>query len=955
MNLILAFTGLPLVLVIPGLCTLSALAPLRRLDWAERIYLSLAISLILSGWWGLVLAQIGCFSAGLLLVLPALYSLALGFWAWRKGRWRWPRPEEGQERPWTWAAFALITLVFIALAFRPFELILGPRDAAVYPATAAQIVHHGGILSDDPLIRTLSRNTPEETHRTWVEFLGVQHPGRFYYHYLRLPGFFVADEERGTVLPQFYHLYPTWLAVAFRLVGLPAGLWMTPYLSLLGGLGLFLLSRRLLGMRVALLAYLFLSLQTLQVWFARYSTAEGATQFLIFLALYGLLRLDEGGTEEAGREPFFGWLTGLSLGMIGLVRVDFIFPWLLFLPYLAYLFIARAFQRGHRWMLFSWAFPALHTLAQFFTHTRGYTIAIYYHRIQDWATLSWLVYPFLNPTLREYFGASATPRTPVMKEPWRLAAELGAVALAVGALFLLRHSPRLLKRLGDGLRRHRQRLLAGASGLFLLAFFYLYFIRPQVLTPEVLLHPLENRIVLEGYIGAPVPEGTAANMVRLGWYFSPLGMLLAAFGIAALLWKEASRRSWYLLALGLFYLAFFNYEVFGEPHHIYIMRRYVPVVVPFLSLAMAYALERLAGRGGFRTRLYGLRRAGPALAGALAALMVVYLAYTGLPFYRHNEYGGALEQVEALAARFAPADVILLIDGGRDAPATIATPLRYLFERNAFLLMQDEPDGARIEEQIRLWQSEGRRVYFLIGNDGGRLFLPHIRLRLLDRFELAVPEFEQLTVQKPHNAYTLRQPFGLYVPEAWDGAGSLLGELPLEVDLGSGGYIHQAGGFYSDEVAPDGTTYCWTSGRGLLRLPWPEEGEVRMTLRLAGGKRPAELGPAQVEVWLGERLLGKWELEEGFTTHTVTLSAREVVPGPGRTVLLTLLSPTWTQADYGLGNDRRPLGVQVDRIRVDTIEPRTGSVDGRGGLADERPCSSLGVPGKFPGRDIVGL
>ncbi len=912
-SLVLALAGLPLVLVIPGLCTLAALVPLRRTDWPERIYLSLSISLLLSGWWGLVLAQIGRFLVGLLLALPALYSLVLGLWAWRRGRWRWPRPEGRRETPWAWAALSLIGIAFIALAFRPFELILGPRDAAVYPATAAQIVHHGGILVDDPLVRTLSRDTPEETHRTWVQFLGVQHPGRFYYHYLRLPGFFIADEERATVLPQFYHLYPTWLAVAFSLVGLPSGLLMTPYLSFLGGLGLFLLSRRLLGMRVALLAYLFLSLQTLQVWFARYSTAEGATQFLLFLGLYGLLRLEGGSAEEAGREPFWGLLAGLSLGMVGLVRVDFFFPWLLFLPYLAYLFVARTFRRGHRWMLLAWAFPALHTLAQFLTHTRGYTIAIYYHRIQDWATLSWLVYPFLNPTLREYFGASDTPRTPVMKEPWRLAAELGAVALVVGLLFLLRHSPRLVERLGSRLRRHRPLFLTGAAGLFLLAFFYLYVIRPHILTPEVLLHPLENRLVLEGYIGAPVPEGPAANMVRLGWYFSPLGMLLAASGIAALIGKETSRRSWYLLLLGLFYLAFFNYEVFGEPHHIYIMRRYVPMVVPFLSLAIAYALERLAG---WRR----LRRAGPALAGVLALLMVAYLVYTGLPFYRHNEYAGALEQVGTLATRFAPEDVILLIDGPRDAPATIATPLQYLFERNAFVLMPDEPDGVRIEEQIRLWQSEGRAVYLLIGNDGGRLFLPHTRLRYLERFELAVPEFEQLSTQKPHNAYTLRQAFGLYTPEAWDGKGSLLGELPLEVDLGSGGYIYQAGGFYGDEISPEGTTYCWTGGRGLLRLPWPEEGEVRLTLSLAGGKRPAEIGPAQVELWLGEHLVGKWELGEGFATYTATLSAREVVPGPGRTVLLALVSSTWNQADYGLGNDRRPLGVQVDKVRIEWVD-----------------------------------
>ncbi len=947
MSLLLAVVGIPLAFALPGLATLLALAPRRALDWLERTYLILALSLVLGGWVGLVLAQLGIFSAGLLLAILALYCLGMGLVAWRKGCLPvgarplrvWVRaalPPERREKlalgPWIRAnaaslLFLAISAAFAFLAFRPFELILGPRDAAVYPATAAQIARHGGIRIVDEIVPTLFQATAEETHGTFVQFFGVQHPGRFYYHYQRMPGFFLADTEEGVwipqflpstdgriVVPQFYHLYPTWLAIAFSLVGLQAGLQMTPYLSFLGGVGVYLLARRLLGTRAALLAYLFLGLQALQVWFARYSTAEGATQFLIFLGLYGLARLDEGDASRA--DPFWGLLAGVAIGMVGLVRVEFFFPWLLLLPYLAYRFVSRSFRRGHRCMLLGGGLLALHTLAQFITHTRGYTIGIYYHRIQDWATLSWLVQPFLTPTLRVYFGESDTPRTPVLQQPWRLAAELGVVALVMAVLVVLRYSPRPAARLGAWFSRHRRPLLAVAALLFLLAFAYLYLVRPGILTLDVLRHPLQNWLKLQGYIGAPVPEGRAANLVRVGWYFSPLGMLLAAVGIAGLIRRESSRRSWFLIVLGLFYLVLFNYETFGEPHHIYIMRRYVPVVVPFFCIAMAYALEWLGGLAVHSgPRWLAQARRGAALALALA--MGGYLVYTGLPFALHNEYRGALEQVGGLAERFGPDDVILLIDDARDAPFTIATPLRFIFDRHALVVMPpgQEADTARIEAQVRRWWGEGRRVYLLVGNDGGRLYLPHMRLRWLDRFVLTVEEFEALTAQKPHNAYALNQPFGIYAVEPWAGPGSPLGSLPLQVDVGGGGYLYQVGGFYQDETAADGTSYCWTKGEGLLRLPWAE-GTLTLTLQLAGGQRPAALGPARVKLLAGEKTLASWDLSAGFRPYSVVLPAGAVPVDTEGNALLRLVSPTWKQADYGLGSDVRPLGVQVDWVSV---------------------------------------
>jgi hypothetical protein len=920
LNVLLALVGIPLALILPGLSTLLVLAPLpvaaqgrspmlggrhKGLDLLEWIYLVPAVSLAISGWLGLLLAQLGIFTIGRLLGILFLYSLAMGFVTWRRG-WL-NRPRLSLESPLLLVAFLVVTAIYVALAFRPFELILGPRDAAVYPAIAAQTVQQGGIQFTDPLVAELAQVPVENQERFFSQFFPPQHEGRFYYTNARMPGLFIAEPEKGTIVPQFYHLYPTWLAIGFGLLGLKAGLFMTPYLTLLGGMGVFMVARRLFGSWPAMVAYLLLSLNTIQVWFARYSVSEGSTQFLLFLAIYALVRLEE---PEGESLAFWGLLSGMAVGLIGLVRVDFFFLWALLLPYFAYLFVSRRFFRAHRLFLLSLGLLAVHTVLQMTTLAWNYTLNSYYHRIQDWYTLSWMAYPLLTPTLRRYFSR----RTPLLQQHWRLLYELGVPLFSVGLLYWLRRSSSWRSRMGNWLQRHRRLLLGGMAGLFLLGCFYAYIVRPGILNLEVLRHPLQNRLALEGYIGAPVPEGRAANMVRLGWYFSPLGIALGVAGIAAILFRESSRRSWLLLLAGIFYTVFFTYEVFGEPHHVYIMRRYLPAVVPILCIGMACALDWLR-------QLPRWQRLGKIAAWGLGALMACYLAYTGIPFFRHTEYRGAIDQVEGLAQRFNPDDVLLLINDQRDAPFTIATPLQYLFERNALVIIAEKPSSPLIEEQIRNWQSDGREVYLLVGNDGGRLNFTQTQLRWLDRFELAVPEFEQLTTQKPHNSYILHQPFGLYAPEPWDGSNSILGSLPVTVDLGMGGYEFQLAGFHQDEIAESGPTYCWTKGEGVLRLPWPVGDElVKITLRLAGGKRPEELGPAWVRPCVGDTCLDPLVLEEAFTTHSFSLPAQSLERDEGGTVRLALHSPPWRQIDYGMGGDTRNLGVQLDWVRVEVGE-----------------------------------
>lgn len=83
--------------------------------------------------------------------------------------------------------------------------------------------------------------------------------------------------------------------------------------------------------------------------------------------------------------------------------------------------------------------------------------------------------------------------------------------------------------------------------------------------------------------------------MRVGWYLSPLGMLLAIVG-AALWWRRGlSQASWLFLVAGIASTCFFARLSYGTTDltYIYILRRYIPLSYPALSLAMAYAIATL--------------------------------------------------------------------------------------------------------------------------------------------------------------------------------------------------------------------------------------------------------------------------------------------------------------------------------------------------------------------------
>jgi hypothetical protein len=447
----------------------------------------------------------------------------------------------------------------------------------------------------------------------------------------------------------------------------------------------------------------------------------------------------------------------------------------------------------------------------------------------------------------------------------------------------------------------------------------------------------------------PAPENDKyriplANFVRVGWYLSPLGIALACAGFALWVRRGLSPASWLFFVVAFIGTFFYVRQTYGtsDQHYIYILRRFVPVAYPMLSLSVAYALAALAGLTTDHRRQTTARAGAPplSLAGrlssaALAALLLAFLIVTNRPIYAHTEYAGAVAQIEGLAERFTPGRDVLLMRGGapifaesRDVPDLVATPLRFAYGIDAFAVKSSTPGryAAELAAEARRWQSSGRTVYLMLSASGASFALPGFALEPVGDFELNLPEFEQLTDQKPRNVSRLTLPFTIYraTPAA---AGSIAAPAP---PLAPATFSAQVAGLYRPELRADGSAYSWTNGDATLRLPWrADAAPATLELELASGPRPAHLGAARVcvsampeasiwppleEAWVS---LGCLDVSELPARHTVQLSPADLRPAPTGTLLLRLDSAPWVPAaEDPRQNDRRSVGVQLGAVSL---------------------------------------
>lgn len=658
----------------------------------------------------------------------------------------------------------------------------------------------------------------------------------------------------------------------------------------------------------------------------------------------------------------------MALGQLLLTRIDAVMVISVLLAYLFYMWLSRRWNSVHTAFAVTLGLLMIQGAVYIVTLARAYFFDTAFARLQDYAVTALLSMPFLTPRLRHIYltrpcsriGLQPCPPVAGMPPPksadWdftRITIEILIVLLVIGGLFALRRWGRLsafellLRRLA------RPLFPAMAVGILVLGG-YAYMIRPRIMNLAMLGElpnclaltqlraPSPTCLAIQGYIGAPIaiPPDIAdqryaiplANLVRFGWYLSPIGVVLGIIGFALWWRRGVNRSSWLFLVLGLGMSIFWIRQTYGtsDQTYIYILRRYVPLVYPTFCLAIGYALVALAR---------WIRPITNSAALSIAPSLLLVLGLIGFEvgtswrtIYQHVEYDHALDKIGALAARFSPQDILIFRGGNRpDDGDLVATPLKYAFDRNAITIKSRSPDkyAAPLARYIARWRAQGRQVFLLLGQNGA-LGLPGFRLERIDQVQLSLQQLEELKSQKPHNIQQFQLGYTIY--RLVDGTHSpAVASTVVTVD----DYAAQVRGFHRSEQFQS-TTAAWTEGNALLRLPWPDPAAVRsITLQLAGGKRPAALGPAHVclsfrpelSFWLDDPAfsqehgqfspLGCFDLDESLRSYTVMLDPRSRPPSNTGTLLLRIESPSWIPAEHDSSQpDQRTLGVLFGGLRL---------------------------------------
>lgn len=838
---------LPFFLLVPGASLLAALPPsppdARASGLVEATWRVVITSTVISGTLALVLAMLGVFRLDLLLVLVAAFS-ALG---WLVGRDRgsalarlrsvWPGPSRDDLVP------LAVFVAALALFAHPHETIIGAGDAGVYMSIAAHVAHSGGLVVREPLLADLGPEVASVFTLTFPD--GSDLP-------LRFPGFYAVDVAQGLSLPQFFPLHAIWLAIFYALGGIWPALASIALWGALGVLGVYLAGRWALGPIPAALGAVGLILLAPQVWFSRYTTSEALTQALLWalIAAFALYVRHDFPTR-------WGALAGLALGGVLLTRIDT--PFLLALPLGLAMWYAMS-RRHPRWA------RRRGSLAAFFAPVvllsalaAAYAAAFAWPYVRNTASVLPLVIPLL------VLGALA-------------AVVAGGIALVARRRGLRLTSPLIAATL----QRGRAVLAVAIVGLGVWA----YFIRPLV----------SAGATWSTWYGGTVTYAPQLSLVQLGWYLSPAGVALAVAGAALAAWRAPWSRVWLLLVVGLFFALLYLANPINNPRHIYVMRRYVPAVLPAFSLFAGYALAWLGGwlkeaRPGGRPLDGAARVWRPAAAAALGVAILVAMTPVTWRVAQGREMGGAVTQLGTLAARFEPNAVLLFRDAAPvGVGAYLGTPLQFIFDRDA-LSLYNVSDPTRYRQAFATWQAQGRPVYVLLSEGATLPGADDLPLTGVARVGVDLTALEMTLDTAPAQWSHFAPSASLYRVGATAGG---------RVDVGGVDTLAIVSGFSGPETGSDGVNFRWTSGDGRLRAPVPP-GATALRLRLGGRADTA----TPVEVSVDGRTVGRVDVGGEYTEVALPLPSGMTL---GPTAEVRLVSPTFAPG----GADPRQLGVRVD-------------------------------------------
>ncbi|MFW6198840.1 MAG: hypothetical protein ACOC5E_03350, partial [Acidobacteriota bacterium] len=403
------------------------------------------------------------------------------------------------------------------------------------------------------------------------------------------------------------------------------------------------------------------------------------------------------------------------------------------------------------------------------------------------------------------------------------------------------------------------------------------------------------------------PGWESHNLVILGWVTSELGLALAVIGLCAWLWDRGDSRAAGVVLLLLVPVALqvlWRKQI--NPELLWAYRRYLPVVLPLAFLSAAYGLHRLwllGVRSRSPGRLDGFRVASVLAVLLLAGTVTTVIAGRAEFYENHRELVDSGPMVRDLRRVLPPEAVVLFEPRTKRGLLRLEGGIEHAVGRPVIRLPSPAVDQARLQDLLLSQSRAGRDVYLMTT---GYLEAPYwLRAepvegflfetaRLEERFEALPRETERVAIIV--KLYRLRR-------------GSETAPLPGELDVGGWDDLYLDGTrVYQTEGRPGQLSYRRVSAEGGFWLPGLSGAHDTLRLTLAGG-----LPSTPVTVSLDGVSLETIEVRRGWRDYVLE------IPGgwePADVPHLVLRSEaSFMAAEVGSPEDRRELGVAVDRIR----------------------------------------
>ena len=870
--------------------SLSGASSSTRVDLFKSVIspalLSTVCGLIVTSCFLMLSAQLGVARIRYLFVLLAVYSLVCLAWLLKSGTLQWRLPAWRRLRArWSDLWLAGILLLGLFTFGRTAEYVASQRDPGEHANIAVRLAQEQSLRFSDPDFR----NFDEDRQRL---FLPALLENALYLE--AVPGFSLLDAESGEMLPQYLHLFPLWLSLAFKLWRFDGLFGFNVLLGLLSLLLVVSLSIEIFRSKtVGLVASSLLCLNLGQIWLVRSPFSETLAQVLLLAGVWMLT------LSVSRRQRGLGFLSGLVFGLSLMVRIDSV---LAILAVSVFLILVRSGLAG-RVGIAVWPVAA------------GLTVGVGYALTH----IALFAYPYVLSILQHQGALSFLDR----QWRWLLALALVATALVASSKRLMRlmrawqeHRFSKQKTPQDRVTR-RKIVFVSLSALVIVASVYGYFLRPMMGTEGNLL-PLAPP-----HQGA-IPYYDELNLVRLGWYLTPLGLGLACIGIILTLrqvvLKGQVRPLPFLLLLAAFLLVY-GYKSRAFPDNYWVIRRYAEVAIPAMLILAALVLQRftrLASGYPWASAQSTVRRFLPRVCGsALLIAMIVSQTVAAWPFLGQGELGGTWAQMALLASRTTDADVILF-ERGR-AQQFFLGPLRNIFGQHVLPLAHNKPNPEAFERVVGEYLSANKKV-FLISCDewtsldsSKYLFEPterfHFTTRLVERTYKRLPE----TMQSVH--YSLQLYEVKHRPQ--------VDSKPYEAFNRHSSFGYASNGFYQPEIESGGNIFRWSRGDASVEMP--EIDTTYPAILIARLARP-HTGAAiesPVRVVFNGHDLGSLQLSPEFDDYRLPIAQSQLAKGERN--LVEIRSQTFNPSTLQYGTDTRDLGFMLECIKLQSLVPMGGT------------------------------